>query len=145
MNILSKFHLPSSSGLGLTVFGRYFHKPWLTYWINGKGVCRTVPATPGLLIIIIDRILARLSENPKSSFRLRRWKSSKLIKLCLVLCENTLQRRSVTKWGQNYSIGACYFTNVTKSTLNEYWKNNWHCFVKVVLLCLKLPLQFIKP
>ena len=65
--------------------------------IYGKGVCRTVPATPGLLIIIIDRILARLSENPKSSFRLRRWKSSKLIKLWLVLCENTLQRRSVTK------------------------------------------------
>ena len=24
-----KSQLPSSSGLGLTVFGRYFHKPWL--------------------------------------------------------------------------------------------------------------------
>ena len=34
MNILSKFQLPSSSGLGLTVI---------------VGDCRTAPATPGLL------------------------------------------------------------------------------------------------
>ena len=60
---------------------------------------------------------AKLFENPKSSLRLRRWKSSKLIKLCLVLCENTLQRWCVTKWGGNYSKGACYLTNATKSTI----------------------------
>ena len=33
-NILSKFQLRSSSGLGLTVFGIYFHKPRLTYLIR---------------------------------------------------------------------------------------------------------------
>ena len=49
MNILSKFQLSSSSGLGLTMFWIYFHKPSLNNWINHKAVCRTAPATPGLL------------------------------------------------------------------------------------------------
>ena len=54
MNILSKFQLSSSSGLGLTVFWIYFHKPWLNYlvsYLNYGGDCRTDQATPGLLII----------------------------------------------------------------------------------------------
>ena len=49
MNILSKCQLSSSSGLGLTVFWIYFHKPSLTYLINDEAVCRTAPATPDLL------------------------------------------------------------------------------------------------
>ena len=50
MNIISKFQLSSSSGLGLTVFWIYFHKPWLSQWVNHEAVYRTAPATPGLLI-----------------------------------------------------------------------------------------------
>ena len=49
MNILSKFQLPISSGLELRVLWIYFHKPWLSYQINYEAVCRTAPATPGLL------------------------------------------------------------------------------------------------
>ena len=48
MNILSKFQLSSSSGLGLTVLWIYFLKPSLNYW--------TAPATPGLLITSWGRI-----------------------------------------------------------------------------------------
>ena len=50
-----KFQLPSSSGLGLTVFEIYFHKPSLTELMNDGGDCRTAPATPGLLIIFHDK------------------------------------------------------------------------------------------
>ena len=54
VNILSKFQLPSSYGLGLTVFWRYFGKrltQWLNQSINYEAVYRTAPATPGLLIL----------------------------------------------------------------------------------------------
>ena len=55
VNIVSKFQVPSSNGLGVMMFWRYFHKGWLSDWINESmndgGVCRTAPATPGLLII----------------------------------------------------------------------------------------------
>ena len=33
-SLLSKFQLPSSYGLGVKVFWRYFHKGWLTHLIN---------------------------------------------------------------------------------------------------------------
>ena len=55
VNILSRFQLTSSYGLW------YFEDleekaDWLTEWINQsiiyEGVCRTAPATPGLLITI---------------------------------------------------------------------------------------------
>ena len=47
MNILSKFQVPNSYGLGVKVSLRYFHNGWVTEWI-----CRTAPATPGLLKIV---------------------------------------------------------------------------------------------
>ena len=60
-----KFQPSGSSGLGLTVFGRYFHKPLLSQLvtlINDEAVYRTAPATPGLLktyskiyLLVIDR------------------------------------------------------------------------------------------
>ena len=57
VNILSKFQLPSSYGLGETLVRRYFQKlmpEFLNEWIvnNYEGVCRTNPATPGLLIML---------------------------------------------------------------------------------------------
>ena len=56
MNILSKFQLPSSYCLGLTVPWIYFHRPWVSELmnelINYGGDCRIAPATPGLLNIV---------------------------------------------------------------------------------------------
>ena len=56
MNIVPKVQLLSSYGLVLTVSWWLWTKWWLNesnnYWIK-KGVCRTAPATPGLLIIWI--------------------------------------------------------------------------------------------
>ena len=58
LNILSKFQLPSSYGLGETEFWRYFNEritEWLNQWISDKGVCRSAPATPGMLKILYTR------------------------------------------------------------------------------------------
>ena len=52
MKILSKFHLSSSSGLGLTVLWIYFHKPLLSHLVDHNAVYETAPATPGLLISV---------------------------------------------------------------------------------------------
>ena len=49
VNILTKFQLSSSYGLGRTVSARFWTKGWPTHLINYGGVCRTAPATPGLL------------------------------------------------------------------------------------------------
>ena len=61
VNLLSKFRLPSSYGLGMKVcwrypeLWRYFHKPSVSELMNqsisNEGDCRTAPATPGLLNI----------------------------------------------------------------------------------------------
>ena len=52
VNLLSKLWLPSYSGLGAKVFWIYFHKWWLTDWLNHQGVCRTAPPTPDLAITV---------------------------------------------------------------------------------------------
>ena len=51
VNILSKFQLSSSNGLGVMLLWIYFNKPSLTL-MNHEAVCRTAPATLGLLITI---------------------------------------------------------------------------------------------
>ena len=51
MNILSKFQLPSSYGLGKTVCWRLGRKGLLNQLISDKGASKTAPATPGLLKI----------------------------------------------------------------------------------------------
>ena len=59
LNILSKFKLPSSFDLGVMMFWRLGGKGWLTDWLSqlmsNGGVCRTAPATPGLLKIIMKK------------------------------------------------------------------------------------------
>ena len=58
VNILSKFQLPSYYSLGQCLEdSERIGSPteWMNQWINDKGVCRTAPATPGLLI---SKILA---------------------------------------------------------------------------------------
>ena len=54
MKIVSKFQLPRSFGLGVKVSWRFWTKGWLAEWMNesiiDEAVCRTAPATPGLLI-----------------------------------------------------------------------------------------------
>ena len=51
MNILSKFQLPSSSGLWIMIFWRLWGKGWLIDLMSDEADCRTAPATPGLLNI----------------------------------------------------------------------------------------------
>ena len=52
LNIISKFQLLSLYGFGEKVFERYFHKLLVSERLYHKCVCRTIPATPGLLNII---------------------------------------------------------------------------------------------
>ena len=46
---MSKFQPSSSNGLEAMMFWISGGKGWLAHWINHKAVCRTDPATPGLL------------------------------------------------------------------------------------------------
>ena len=48
--IVSKFEVPSSNDFGFIMFWRFGTKGLLIYSISNWGVCRTAPATPGLLI-----------------------------------------------------------------------------------------------
>ena len=56
MTILSKCQLSSSYGLGVLMFWRSGGKAsvsdWINEWMSCEVVCRTAPATPGLLQII---------------------------------------------------------------------------------------------
>ena len=58
VNILSKFHLASTEGLGGLMLWRLGGKGWITKlpnkWINDEGVYRTVPTTLGLLKIVSE-------------------------------------------------------------------------------------------
>ena len=73
VSILSKIQLPSSYGLGETVFWRYFHKGWIsqlvTELMSDKAVSRTTPATPVLLNIIKIRFLSNKNLVKKNSSR----------------------------------------------------------------------------
>ena len=55
VNILLKVQVPSSNGLGVMTFwslgGKGSVSEWVNWLISDKGVCRTTPATPGLLNI----------------------------------------------------------------------------------------------
>ena len=58
MDILSQFQVPNFNGLGVKVFWNIFPKRMfqlLNQLMGDKGVCRTDPATPGLLINIIKK------------------------------------------------------------------------------------------
>ena len=108
MNIPSKFQLPSSSGLGLTVFGRYFHKPSLTYLANDKALCRTAPATPGLLknkenipwvlkYIMIYYMLEMINIGPPVCKQIT---VCQVVKSCPMNSENC---QSQTTWSHSYA------------------------------------------
>ena len=69
VNIISKCVVPDFYILGETVFGRFFHKGWVSELINksmsDKGVCRTAPATPGLIITMYTVLTAKhYKKNP---------------------------------------------------------------------------------
>ena len=63
VNILSKFQLPSYSGLWFMIFRRLGGKGWLTdwmnEWINDEADCRTAPAIVGLLIKPVQSIKSK--------------------------------------------------------------------------------------
>ena len=67
MNIVSKFEVPSSNGLWFMIFCRFGGRGWLSDWINNRGVCRTAPATPGLLIIQMQYALWLQLSSPLGS------------------------------------------------------------------------------
>ena len=50
VNFPLTFHLPSSYGLGVKVFWRFWGNGSVNQLINHKGDSRSAPATPGLLI-----------------------------------------------------------------------------------------------
>ena len=49
VSIVSNSQVPSSNGLGEMMYQRLWGKGWITELVNDKGVCRTAPATLGLL------------------------------------------------------------------------------------------------
>ena len=53
VNLLSKFQLSTFYALGVNIFLEYVHKAWLNELMSHKGVCRTAPASRGLLITCV--------------------------------------------------------------------------------------------
>ena len=53
VKILSKFQVLSPNGLGVKVELRLGGKGQVIYWMNHYGVCRTAPASLGLLIMVL--------------------------------------------------------------------------------------------
>ena len=54
VNLLSKFRLPSSYGLGVKLFGRYFQKGWLADWFN-ESVAKVIVDPPRLHRVLLKR------------------------------------------------------------------------------------------
>ena len=59
VNIVSKFQVPSSNGLGFMMFWRFGGKGSVNHLISDEAVCRTAPSTPGLLIILYLYLFCR--------------------------------------------------------------------------------------
>ena len=57
--IESKFQPSISKGFGVMIFWRFGGKASVTDLINDGGVCRTTPATPGLLIICVISVILK--------------------------------------------------------------------------------------
>ena len=61
-NIVSEYQVPSSNGLGVMMFEDWEEKgQGFNELINNDGVCRTAPATPGLLIIANFTLTTKLA------------------------------------------------------------------------------------
>ena len=67
VNILSTFQLSTSFGLGVMVFLRFWGKGGVNHSISHKAVCRTAPATPGLVNIYFASESPDLLCGPSSS------------------------------------------------------------------------------
>ena len=59
MKFVSKFQPSFSNGFGVMIFWRFGGKASVTDLINDGGVCRTTPATPGLLIICVISVILK--------------------------------------------------------------------------------------
>ena len=90
MNILSKFQLPSSSGLWLMILWISGGKGWFAELINYEAVYRTAPATPGLLNVMYNisnpTISFSITKNvqlPQSLYKKQHYKQHKEYYYCM--------------------------------------------------------------
>ena len=74
MNLLSKFQLPSSSGLDVT--NMFTKDELLSYLFNYKGVCRTASPTPGLLIYVLVVVVTTSYKNNQLGTLMGGWNLS---------------------------------------------------------------------
>ena len=61
VNIILQFQLSSSNGLGVMMFRRFGGKGSLIQSVSDEAVCRTAPATPGLLKTVSQPYLSSTS------------------------------------------------------------------------------------
>ena len=66
--ILWKFQLPYFYGLWFMLSWRLGGKGWRTELMNYKGVCRTAPATPGLLIKQFHNLLRHHNQKQEEKY-----------------------------------------------------------------------------
>ena len=106
VNILSTFPLPSFYGLWFMIFWRLGGKgsrtDLINQLINDKGVCRTAPATPGLLNIGLCRTnLEKVPPHAISSF-LGAWKLKAISGLDTFWCPILILKAHLFKQKNTY-------------------------------------------
>ena len=138
VNILSKFQFSSSNNLGLMMFWRSGGKGWMSDSVNYEAVCRTAPATPGLLIIYFDwQHFRNLLSNSFEGFR-NYWRyvrnDSYLEEFSVevifqeqiekrFLCQRKLEKRLFVGAGGQYCL-LKYFLFIFVLTLKKYFLDN---------------------
>ena len=89
------------------MFGIYFHKPSDTDLMNDRGVCRTAPATPGLLI------------NSVINLDLKSW----FVDIYSKHCKSQTRRARELKFGENVHPTLCHVSRVMCHISHPYVQN----------------------
>ena len=128
VNILSKFLLSSSHSLGVMMFWRFGGKGSLTHFMSNGGVCRTAPATPGLLKTFKQNETKTFlfCEKPSGTFVTGRF--SNLKKNC----------RSTNTANQFYQQNFLKAKRIIERK-HSFWKYMFFywCIVIIILFCTK--------
>ena len=122
VNILSKFQLSSSNSLGFMIFWRSGGKGSLSKLTNDKAVCRTAPATPGLLISTQMFAACLHMCWPVKHFR----EQLLITKLLLIIFDppwshNTRKSEQVPEWGFLCWYSRKAHIQFDHCTENHYW------------------------